>query len=186
MHPASIDTFTIEPFAHDAFDVFLQYLDDHLSDNGAEGTGYFQPFPRNASRMPPDRAEAFRGGLQTPVGAAGWRRLWTALGADGRIAGHIDLRAHSEGYTEHRCLLGMGVHRDHRKLGLGLDLIAHAENWARESTSIEWIDLKVLSINEAAIRLYRRAGFETTGETDAMFKIDGQSFSYTSMARRVR
>jgi ribosomal protein S18 acetylase RimI-like enzyme len=177
--------FTIETLAHSEFDIFLRYLNDHLTDNGADGAGYFQPLPRNASRMPPDRVESFRSGLQIPVGEPGWRRLWTANAADGKIAGHIDLRPHSEPYTEHRCLLGMGVHREHRKLGLGLSLIAHAERWAAENTAIEWLDLKVLSVNEAAIRLYNRAGFSTVGVTAHMFKIDGRSFSYTSMTKRI-
>ena len=108
-----------------------------------------------------------------------------ARDGDGRIAGHIDLRAHAERYTGHRCLLGMGVDRDHRKQGLGSRLIAHAAQWAQESAGLKWIDLQVLSANAPAIKLYERNGFHKTGEIAAMFNIDGQDFAYTSMSKRI-
>lgn len=176
---------TITPLAPTDFDTFLAYLNDHLSDNGQDGTGYFQPLPRLASRFPADRAEAFRTGLQLAVGAAGWRRLWVARDAQGGIAGHIDLRCRAEVLAPHRCLLGMGVHRAHRRRGLGRSLIAHALAWASTVEQLAWVDLHVLSGNVAAIALYRAAGFEQTGETPDMFRIDGQTFAYTSMCRRL-
>jgi ribosomal protein S18 acetylase RimI-like enzyme len=119
--------------------------------------------------------------LQTPLSEPGWRRLWVARDRDGRIAGHIDLRAHPERLSPHRCLLGMGVERSFRQRGLGLRLIAHAARWAAEN-GLVWIDLHVLSANLPAIALYRRAGFLQTGEIPDMFRLDGQQFAYTSMA----
>jgi ribosomal protein S18 acetylase RimI-like enzyme len=171
----------IEALPPAGFDAFLDYLNDHLADNGSDGRPYFQPLSRQSSRFPADKAEAFRNGLQTPVSEPGWRRLWVARDGDGRIAGHIDLRAHGERPAAHRCLLGMGVDRDYRRLGLGRRLIAHAAQWAADN-GLEWIDLQVLSVNQPAIALYRRAGFIQTGEVADMFRLDGQHFAYTSMA----
>ena len=167
------------------FDGFLVYLDDHLADNGREGTGYFQPLSRDASCFPADRAQAFKAGLGIDVGAPGWRRLWVARGGQGRIIGHIDLRAHAERYAAHRCLLGMGVDRAHRKAGLGGRLIAEAQRWAADTAQLRWIDLQVLSINTPAINLYLRNGFVKTGEVADMFDIDGQLFGYTGMSKRL-
>ena len=56
----------------------------------------------------------------------------------------------------------MGAQRDYRRLGLGLRLIEHAARWARDN-GLAWIDLQVLSVNQPAIALYRRAGFIQTG-----------------------
>jgi ribosomal protein S18 acetylase RimI-like enzyme len=176
---------SISPIEAQEFDEFLVYLNDHLSDNGKDDSAYFQPLSRSASSFPSERAAAFRAGLVLPVGQVGWRRLWVARNSNAHVIGHIDLRSHAERFAEHRCLLGMGVDRGHRKTGLGKRLIEHAEEWGRASELLEWIDLQVLSSNEKAIRLYERAGFKKTGETLDMFKIDGQSFSYTSMAKRV-
>jgi ribosomal protein S18 acetylase RimI-like enzyme len=174
----------VEPLAAGDFADFIVYLNDQLSDNGGEA-GYFQPMPHGQSAFPAERAEPFRSGLAIAVGAKGWRRAWVARAADGRIAGHIDLRAHPEAFTSHRCLLGMGVDRQHRRAGLGAALIAHARQWATEVAGLEWMDLQVMSQNEAALALYRRAGFATVGQIGDMFHIDGMAFSYTTMSMRL-
>jgi len=168
------------------FDDFLRYLNDHLSDNGSGATAYFQPLPRSESFFPAEKAELFRTGLATPVGTPGWRRAWIARTDDGRIAGHIDLRAHPERLSTHRCLLGMGVDRGFRRIGLGARLIAHAAQWAADVPDLAWIDLQVLSVNQSAVRLYKRCGFVKTGETEDMFRIDDQSYAYTFMSRYLR
>ncbi|HSD38608.1 MAG TPA: GNAT family N-acetyltransferase [Rhodocyclaceae bacterium] len=172
----------IEPASAADLDLFIAYLNDHLADNGIDGL-YFQPLERSASGVPPEMEEAFRTGLETPVGSLGWRRLWLARSPDRKILGHIDLRSRPERFAEHRCLLAMGVDRDHRKSGLGTAMLSHAHRWAAESAKLEWIDLQVLSANEPAIRLYTRAGFIKTGELPEMFRVDDQTLSYTSMSR---
>jgi ribosomal protein S18 acetylase RimI-like enzyme len=173
---------SIVPLHERDFADFIAYLNDHLSDNGAGDAGYFQPLSRSLSFFPADRETAFRSGLATAVGAKGWRRAWVARSADGRIVGHIDLRAHADGFAEHRCLLGMGVDRSCRKAGLGMALIAHARQWATDAAKLEWIDLQVIGANRAAISLYQRAGFIKAGEVADMFRIDGKSFSYATMS----
>ncbi|MQA23759.1 GNAT family N-acetyltransferase [Rugamonas rivuli] len=175
----------IEQLEPAGFSDFLLYLNDHLSDNGQGDNVYFQAQPRADSRYPADKADAFRTGLQTPLDTPGWRRLWLARAADGRIAGHIDLRAHPERYAAHRCLLGIGVDRGFRQQGLGSRLIDHAAQWARASAQLAWIDLQVLSVNTPAIRLYQSKGFVQTGEIPDLFRIDGHSFAYTGMSKRL-
>jgi ribosomal protein S18 acetylase RimI-like enzyme len=176
---------SIEPLDALEFDEFLKYLGDQLSENGRGDTPYFAPLARGDSLLPPEKVAAFRDGLQLPVGSRGWRRGWTARSASRQLIGHIDLRSHLQRFTEHRCLLGMGVDRRHRRLGLGAALIAHAEKWALANTAIEWIDLQVLSGNEPAIRLYLRAGFKRLGEVPEMFRIEGRAFSDITMTKRI-
>lgn len=173
--------FTIAAVSPSEFDGFIAYLNEHLGENGTAGVGYFQPLSRSASCFPADRVAAFRAGLEIAVGGQGWRRAWAALGPEGQFLGHIDLRGHGERHTEHRCLLGMGVHRAARRHGLGSALIEHAKTWAAATDLLEQIDLQVLSANQAALALYRRAGFVQVGEIPRMFKIDGQYLSYTTM-----
>jgi ribosomal protein S18 acetylase RimI-like enzyme len=185
MHEHSISEITIEPITLSDFEVFFAYLNDHLSDNGQTETAYFQPLPISESVFSTEKAKFFREALAVPMGEPGWRRLWGAFTLHRQLIGHIDLRAHAERFAVHRCLLGMGVDRNFRSVGLGQGLIAYAEKWARENGAIEWIDLQVLSINKSAIRLYHRSGFVKTGEVPEMFRIDGRSLSYTSMTKWV-
>lgn len=159
------------------------YLDDHLSDNGTGGTALFMPMARSESGFAPDKQASMTNGMLIPVGQPGWRRLWLAVTPDGRIAGHVDLRARPEKATAHRAMLGMGVHRDHRRQGLGATLVEHAAAWARDQ-SLAWIDLDVLSANEAAIALYRRCGFTLAGALPDMFRIDGAALGHTFMTRQ--
>ena len=166
-----------------ALDEFFLYLDDHLSDNGRDGD-YFMPLPRATAGFPADRRQSFASGLAIAVGEPGWRRAWVARDARGRVAGHVDLRAHPEPFTGHRCLLGMGVDRDHRRQGLARRLLAHATGWAA-AQGLRWIDLRVLSVNEPAVALYRAEGFLMQGGTPDMFEIDGQSFGYLFMAKKL-
>lgn len=177
--------YAIEPLDISGFDEFILYLNDHLRDNGSVEAGYFQPLPRAGSAYPPERASVFLDGMAKNVASPGWRRAWVARSRDGRIAGHIDLRAHPEDFAQHRCLLGMGVDRRHRRAGMGAALLSHARQQARDGGMLEWIDLQVISANVAALGLYRRAGFITVGERPDMFRIDGESFGYTTMSMRL-
>jgi len=165
---------------------FFAYLDDHLRDNGKNGTPLFQPMPRSESFFPADRKAAFVNGLATPLGAPGWRRAWIARDAAGAIAGHVDLRARPERAAAHRVMLGMGVQRDHRRQGLAGRLLHAARDWAVNETVLDWIDLELLATNLPARALYLANGFVITGEVADMFHIDGEALGYTFMTLRLR
>ena len=176
----------IESVGEPECDELMSYLTDQLSDNGKAPSGYFMPRSQNESGVSPDKEKSFRAGLTIPIGSPGWRRAWVARASNRQIAGHVDLRSHSERFATHRCLLGLGVQRDHRRLGVGAALLAHASEWALAHPGLEWLDLQVFSTNEAAMRLYLRAGFVKVGEVAEMFKIDGRLFSEITMTKRLR
>jgi len=164
---------------------FFPYLADQLSDNGQHGNPLFQPMPRGQGGVPPGRIEAFTRGMATPLSQPGWRRLWLALDGDA-IVGHVDLRARPEAEAAHRCILGMGVHRDARRLGLGMALLNVAIDWAAANPALDWLDLEVLSVNTPARALYRKRGFVQTGETPDLLRIDGERHGYASMTLPLR
>jgi ribosomal protein S18 acetylase RimI-like enzyme len=169
----------------DLEDDFFRYLHQHLQDNGRAEVGYFQPLPRDQSRLTEKKEAQFRASLKLPFDTPGWRKVWVARSEQGEILGHVDLRARPEVYAFHRCLLGMGVARAVRRQGLGTRLLAHASAWAT-AQALEWIDLQVLQGNLAAITLYRQAGFIVIGETPGMYKIDGNVLSLVSMSRHIQ
>ncbi len=176
---------TIEPINESGWDEFFRYANEQRSENGTPPTGYFLPVSRAESCRPYDKEELFRSGLRIPVGSPNWRRAWVARGSTRQILGHVDLRSHAVRFAEHRCLLGMGVDRHHRGVGLGSGLISHACAWAVTNSGLEWIDLEVLSANEPALRLYLRNGFAKVADVPDMFRIDGMTFSVTTMTRRL-
>jgi ribosomal protein S18 acetylase RimI-like enzyme len=177
---------TIRPAGEADLAPFFAYLDDHLRDNGANGTPLFQALPRDASRMPPGLRLAFIRGIALPAGEPGWRHLWLALAPNGDIAGHVDLRGRPEPGAVHRAMLGMGVHRAWRRRGLGRRLLATAVDWARTGGGMGWIDLEVLSDNLPACELYVRAGFTTVARVADMLRIDGASHDLSYMTLKLR
>ncbi len=170
----------------DDLPVFFAYLNDHLSDNGSGATALFMPMARADSVFSRERQDSFRQAFARQVGQPGWRKLWLAWDDDGEIAGHIDLRARPESLAAHRALLGMGVHRARRQRGLGRQLIDAVCAWALEATTLEWIDLDLISSNTPARLLYERSGFVRTGEIADLFRIDGASVGHIMMSRRLR
>lgn len=175
----------IKPLPSEEFDDFFLYLNDHISDNGRDGTALFIPISQEHLSVSEELKTSFKNGQTIAVGESGWRRLFVARNKAGDILGHIDLKSHNQNYTEHRAVLGMGVHRDYRKIGLGKLLMETIFEWAKEETSIERIDLQVLSGNSPAIRLYKRLGFQQIGEVEDMFRIDGASLSYIMMTKYI-
>lgn len=173
--------FQVRPLQLEDLPSFLAYLEDHLSDNGQGNTPLFQPLSKRDAKLSDTMQQSFAAGLSRPIDQLGWRRVWVARTKQGTIVGHIDLRAHREKHTLHRALLGMGVDRDHRRLGIGRLLMNTAFTWAKKEAKLALIDLQVLSTNQAAIRLYQKSGFRLIGEIQDMFRIDGHSYSYTYM-----
>lgn len=175
----------ITPLTETPADAFFLYLTDHLVENGSESTGYYHPQPRGVHGFPADKAISFRRGLSIALREPGWRRAWLAGDGEHSIMGHVDLRARPEPNTSHRCLLGLGVHRDHRKRGVGRALLEYAKAWAI-AEQFEWMDLQVFATNANAIQLYRKAGFVQTGETPDLFRLDGHSIGDISMSLALR
>lgn len=176
----------IRPLLRTELAAFFAYLNDHLADNGKDGAPLFQPMPRSASRLPAEKEASFITGLETALDAPGWRRVWVAVDDTLAIMGHVDLRARPESAAAHRALLGMGVHREARRQGLGQRLIEAAVVWAREEAALDWIDLEVLSVNAPARRLYERSDFHVTGEHADLFRIDGEQLGFIYMTRYLR
>ena len=173
----------IAPFVDSDFDDFFAYLGGQIAENGRDGF-WFMPLAPADAGVPPAKQQSFRDGFATPFGEPDWRRGWLARDARGAVAGHIDLRAYPDAFAGHRCMLGMGVRRDLRRAGLATRLLAEATRWA-STQGLKWIDLQVLSANEAAVAFYRREGFLMQGGRPDMYVIDGVSLGEIWMARKV-
>ncbi|HTF95676.1 MAG TPA: GNAT family N-acetyltransferase [Cellvibrio sp.] len=166
-------------------ELFFQYLDIHLHDNGSNETPVFQPLSRKDSIVSDEVKNKFLTGVNKTVGEDGWRTLMLAF-IDQTIIGHIDIRSHPNKSSSHRALLGMGVDAMHRGKGVGEQLLKFLLEWMRVNTVFEYLDLQVMSGNVAAISLYKKMGFTTCGEIRDLYRIDGKSVSETLMLLRLR
>lgn len=173
----------IKPLPQTRLAEFFLYLSDHISDNGHGNSPLFLPISRNELKLTEKLKKSFEGGLSVPIENMNWRRAFIAVNHLDEIIGHVDLKSLNELYTNHRAVMGLGVHRDYRKLGIGGMLIDAIIDWAMSKTMLEYIDLWVLSANKAAIRLYEKHDFQSIGVMEDMFRIDGAKHDYTLMTK---
>ncbi|MDK1384098.1 GNAT family N-acetyltransferase [Sinorhizobium sp. 8-89] len=101
---------------------------------------------------------------------------------DGRIVGLAGLHRHS-GRRQHAADLGMSVHDDYRRRGIGKALLDALIDAADRWLGISRIELTVFTDNEAAIALYRQAGFVTEGVLKSWARRDGALADVLVMAR---
>lgn len=97
--------------------------------------------------------------------------LYVVLETDGGPVGHLLLEPLALAATSHVAQLTIVVHPGHTGRGYGRMLMNHAIAWARQSPSIEKIELRVRSSNRRAIELYRSLGFRVEGALERRVKL---------------
>lgn len=176
---------SIKELNQDRLDDFIQYLTNHLSENGQKEVTLFQPLSKKQSSLSQEWKAKFEAGMNKKNGEIGWRKIWVAVNEENKIVGHIDIRSQNQLNTEHRVLLGMGVDSNFRNLKIGQKLLEFIIDYCRNNHKISWIDLQVLTNNVPAIGLYKKMNFEHLSITKDMFRIDNISYDYTSMTLNV-
>ncbi len=120
----------------------------------------------------------------TDIDDVAWRRAW-GLFDRGELVGHLYLAGGTLHSELHRVEMGMGIRRSHRRQGGGTLLLETGIEWARNQSTIDWIDLGVFSDNPGAQALYTRHGFHVLGRTPDRFRVDGESLDDISMTLNV-
>ena len=92
---------------------------------------------------------------------------------DGKIIGTANLDVSGRERLKHRGELGISVLKEYWGNGIGTTLIREVLKFAIFH-DIEIIYLNVRSDNERAIALYKKFGFEKTGDMPGCMKIDGK------------
>lgn len=88
--------------------------------------------------------------------------LWLVAKFENKIIGEIDLTISKLYKLKQNAKLTLGVHPNWQSLGVGSILMKEALNWASKR-NLKRIYLDVFSINQKAIDLYKKFGFEIEG-----------------------
>lgn len=131
-------------------------------------------------RLPYETAEAWR----KRIAELGPGNLGLVAELDGRIVGLAGLQRLA-GRRIHCATLGMGVHDDFRRRGIGRALAAALIDAADRWLVIRRLELTVYADNEPAIRLYSGFGFEVEGRMRNFAFRDGAYVDALAMARLV-
>ncbi len=92
---------------------------------------------------------------------------------EGKVIGWCDIIPQSLEGFRHSGNLGMGVHPEFRRQGIGTKLISATLAKAKEQ-GLERIQLAVLASNTAAISLYEKIGFAKEGIRKKARKLDNK------------
>jgi RimJ/RimL family protein N-acetyltransferase len=82
--------------------------------------------------------------------------------ADGDVVGNVLVSVDRGRATEHIGILSICVARDWRDVGIGSDLVASSQAWAR-TKGLRKVSLGVFPDNERAIAVYEKLGFVREG-----------------------
>lgn len=102
-----------------------------------------------------------------------------------KVVGVVGLRAHAEVKLRHKAMIwGMYVRREARQYGIGERLIDAAV--AHAPGHVEQLQLAVITDNEAARRLYAKAGFIEYGHRINALKHGGRYYDDILMVKFLR
>ncbi len=90
---------------------------------------------------------------------------------NGQAIGLLDFSNQIFKRTSHVGGFGMSLLPEWRGLGLGKEMLLQLLDWVKDNTSIEKINLEVLSNNESAIGLYCSLGFVKEGRKSKEIKV---------------
>lgn len=160
----------LRPARLDDAGAFASHLVRHLGESGRGGSAVFAPTPTPSHW---EIREACELRWARPLREPLWGRAWLLRTGEGVVVGHAELRGGRIAAEQHRATLGMGIERPFTGQGQGTRLLAECIRWARSEASLAWLDLGVFAGNDAARRLYDRAGFVEIGPRVDAFRLEG-------------
>lgn len=154
----------IRPATSEDVETYATYLSKHIAESGRDGDPVYAVPSDGAPFDPVSFASDMVARLSRTTDRVGWQRTFVAIDpATGAVVGHCELSGGHVPFERHRADLSLGVLRAHRRRGLGSALLDTATRWARDESSVAWLDLGVFVPNPVAIAMYEGAGFERTG-----------------------
>ena len=114
------------------------------------------------------------------------RNLLLLAEVDGVHAGNANFSCVKDrARFRHRCGIGVGLYRAFWGMGVGTVLLEELLAAAR-TAGYEQVELEVVSTNEAAVRLYKKLGFQVTGTLPWAFKYkDGSYADFLLMVKKL-
>jgi RimJ/RimL family protein N-acetyltransferase len=144
---------------HDAA-ALSTHLKRQINESGQGGQPIFSPFAFD--EFTHFDSQLIQERWQRPIEEIGWMRTWI-LKDDAIIVGHCDVQNEQPRSMSHRANLSMGLEQAYQGQGWGRLLLINALRWLRTETELAWLDLRVLSSNAKAIKLYQSIGFQEVG-----------------------
>ena len=105
---------------------------------------------------------------------------------ENNIIGNIDLTGKQIKVMEHTAVIGMGILKEWRNIGLGTTLISLIIEWSKKNPILELIWLQVYTENKLGLGLYHKMGFIESGVVKNFFKHNDRYFDNLTMIMKVK
>ena len=174
----------ISPLSPRLMNGYTRHLSQHLAQSGREGNPIYTPLEDY-----PTVEEIKKTTIQqskNPLHITPWIRLWVLHDDDYNVFGHFELRSGHLDSTLHRCTLSLGIDPPYQGKGYASQLMQMGIDWAKDQLELDWIDLRVFSHNEPALKLYKRFQFEEIGRVKDCFRVFGQSITDIHMILNIQ
>lgn len=109
------------------------------------------------------------------------RSLHLIAVVEGEIAGSLSFTPRDRARIRHWGEFGMSVKKQFWEMGIGGKLLDTFLSWARASSVIRKVNLKVRTDNTRARQLYESRGFELEGTIRGDFQMDGVLYDHHCM-----
>lgn len=107
-----------------------------------------------------------------------------AENADGTLVGYLAAHGGEFRRSQHMAWIVVGILAGHTGKGIGTQLFATLEEWAR-SRQFHRLELTVMTHNERGIALYRKMGFEIEGTKRHALRVNGEWVDEHMMAKLI-
>lgn len=102
--------------------------------------------------------------------------LYIVYEVDKKVVGFLIFNRYELERLRHAGTMGMGIKEAYCNQGIGTELIEFLISWAKKQKDLEKICLGVVSINDRAIRVYKRMGFVEEGRQRKQIKYEDGSY----------
>lgn len=99
--------------------------------------------------------------------------IFVAENNHNKLVGYLLVIGGNAKRNKHVAYIVVGILRDYRGQGLGKRLFEELVQWSKEH-GIHRLELTVVTLNEAALSLYKKMGFEIEGSKRHSLYIDGE------------
>ena len=108
--------------------------------------------------------------------------LFLVVEVDNRIIGFISAQRGGSNRTKHSAYIAVGIRKDFQGRGIGTELFARLDLWARDN-NITRLELMVVCSNSIAKHLYEKSGFVIEGIRRNAMVVDGEYVDEYYMAK---
>ncbi|EEM04060.1 GNAT family N-acetyltransferase [Bacillus pseudomycoides] len=102
--------------------------------------------------------------------------LYIVSEMEGAVVGFLIFNRYKQERLKHVGTMGMGIREECCNQGIGTKLIKFLVNWAKKQKGLEKICLGIVSVNDRAIKVYKRTGFIEEGRQRKQIKYEDGSY----------